>query len=334
MAEINIGGYYTLIDTIKMLAPGDASFLFCAQTLARKNPVVREAPILEANQALTHIGNRTSSLPTVAFRAINQGVTKSGHKEAQITEPMALMEAMSQIDIELCRLGPGSPEQVRQRIDAAHMEAMAQKLATTIFYGSLGTDPLSFNGFATRFASSTVYPNGDSSWWYNVQLAGGSGSDGTSIYVVEWGENKCHLIYPKGTQAGMEIRFLGEQLVLDADSKQFLAYITDLKWRCGIFIADERCVQRIANIEVSGASNIFDDDQLITALNRLPDAGENPATRIYVNRPIRTQMDIRVKDKNNVNYTNVNDAFGKPVLYFRGVPVQICDAITTEATIT
>jgi hypothetical protein len=45
-------------------------------------------------------------------------------------------------------------------------------------------------------------------------------------------------------------------------------------------------------------------------------------------------MDIRVKDKNNVNYREVADAFGKPVLYFRGVPVQVNDAIkNTESVV-
>jgi hypothetical protein len=40
-------------------------------------------------------------------------------------------------------------------------------------------------------------------------------------------------------------------------------------------------------------------------------------------------MDIRLKDKNNVNYTVTNDPFGKPVMYFRGIPVQVCDALNT-----
>lgn len=328
MAEISMG-YYTLVDLAKYLAPGDNDFLKVAQTLARKNPIVREAPIIEANQALTHIGNRQSALPTIAFRAINEGTTTTTHSEQQITEPMALMEAMSQVDIELCRLGPGTPAEVRQRIDAAHLEAMSQKLADTIFNGSLASDAKSFNGFKTRFNSLTYQPNGDSTWPYNVLNNSGSGADLCSIYAVEWGLNKCHLIYPKGTQAGVEIKFLGEQLVADSGgTKKFIAYVTDMKWRCGMFIPDERCVQRIANIESTGTTNIFDDDLLIQALNQLPDMGENPATRIYVNRTIRTQMDIRVKDKNNVNYVNVADAFGKPVLYFRGVPVQVCDALS------
>lgn len=331
MAEVDIGGVYTLVDLAKMLAPGDGSFLFCAETLARKNPIVREVPMLEANQLLTHVGNRYLSLPTVGFRAINKGVAKTTHKETQITEPMALLETMSQVDVELTRLGPGSPEQVRARIDAAHMEAMAQKLAYTIFYGNLVTDPLSFNGLTTRFNSLSTYPNGDSTWYLNVQGAGGSGGDTTSIWAIEWGVNKAHLIYPKGTQAGIQIKFLGEQLVSDG-TNQFIAYVTDMAWRCGIFINDERCLQRIANIEVAGETNIFNEDMLIRALNRLPDLGENPMTRIYCNRTIRTQMDIRVKDKNNVNYTSNADAFGKPMLFFRGVPVVVCDAlINTES---
>lgn len=335
MTEVNIGGFYTLADLARMMAPGDASFLFCAETLARENPIVREVPTLEANQLLTHIGNRQLSLPTVGFRGINQGISTTTHKEQQITEPMALMEAMSQVDVELTRLGPGSPEQVRQRIDAAHMEAMAQKLATTIFYGNLGDDELSFNGLATRFSSLSTYPNGDSSWYYNVVNAGGSGGDTTSIYMVEWGPNKAHLIYPKGTQAGLEVKFLGEQLVYDttaANSTKFIAYVTDLKWRCGLFIGDERCVQRLANIEVSGATNIFNEDDLITLINRLPKRGLDPMTRIYCNRNIATQMWIRLKDKGNMFYTSSRDAFGKPVLEFGTIPIVVCDAITSAET--
>jgi len=333
MSEVNIGGVYTLIDLAKMLDPNNGRLNFVAQVLARKNPIVREVPIMEANQILTHVGNRTSQLPTVYKRAINDGVLKSAHKEVPVTAPMSLFETMSQIDEEILRLAGGNAEGVRQRKDAAFIEAMAQSVADEIIYGSVGDDVLGFNGLATMFNSSTTYPNGDSTWYYNVQLAGGKGSDTTSIWAVEWGPEKAHLIYPKGTQAGLEINDLGKQLVSGVTaSTQFVAYVTQFKWRCGLYIQDERCVQRIANIESTGSSNTFDDDDLITALNRLPDMGENPSTRIYVNRTIRTQMDIKVKDKNNVNYMSVADAFGKPVLSFRGVPVQVCDGILNTET--
>jgi hypothetical protein len=330
MAENNIGGIYTLIDLVKMLNPNDGRLLFVAETLARKNPIVREVPIMEANQILAHVGSRQSSLPTVQKRAINDGVPKSTHKEIPVTAPMSLFETMSQIDEELLRLAGANAESYRQRKDAAFIEAMAQAVADEIFFGSLADDVLGFNGLATMFNSLSTYPNGDSSWFYNVLSGGGTGGC-TSIYAIEWGPEKAHLIYPKGTQAGIEINDLGKQLVSGVTaSTQFVAFVTQFKWRCGLYVQDERCVQRIANIERSGATNIFDDDQLIQALNQLPDMGENPATRIYCNRQIRTQMDIRVKDKNNVNYMNVTDAFGKPVMYFRGVPVQVCDALNAS----
>lgn len=331
MAENNIGSIYTLIDVVKDSTLNITEF---AAVLARKNPIVREAPMMEANQPLTHIGSRQNSLPTVQKRALNDGVPKSTHKEVPVTAPMSLFETMSQVDEELLRLAGASAPQFRARKDAAFAEAMAQSVAEEIFYGSIADDALGFNGLATLFNSSTTRPNGDSTWPYNVVLAGGSGSDGTSIYVVEWGMDKVHLIYPKGTVGGLEYQDLGKQLVAGVTSStEFVAYVSQFKWRCGLFVADQRCVQRIANIEVSGADNIFDDDQLLAVCNNLPDMGENPSTRIYVNRAIRTQMDIRVKDKNNVFYTNNADAFGRPVLAFRGIPVQVCDAITTETTI-
>lgn len=331
MAENNIGGIYTLVDLVKMINPNDGRMLFVAQTLARKNPIVREVPILEANQILQHVGSRQNSLPTVQKRAINDGVPKSTHKEIPVTAPMSLFETMSQIDEELLRLAGANAAAFRERKDAAFIEAMAQAVADEVFFGSLADDVLGFNGLATMFNSTTVYPNGDSSWYYNVLSGGGSGGDCTSIYAIEWGPEKAHLIYPKGTQAGIEINDLGKQLVTGVTaSTQFVAFVTQFKWRCGLYVQDERCVQRIANIERSGANNIFDDDQLITVLNQLPDMGENPNTRIYCNRQVRTQMDIRVKDKNNVNYSTNNDAFGKPVMYFRGVPVQVCDALNTS----
>jgi len=333
MTEVNIGGVYTLLDVLKMMDPSNTRLLFVAEVLSRKSPIIKEAPMMEANQALTHIGTRDTQLPTIGKRAINDGVAYAAHKEAQVTAPMSLFETMSKVDEEILRLAGANAAGVRQRKDAKFIEAMTQAVVEEIFYGSLADDDLGFNGLATLFASTTTYPNNDSTWYYNVLSGGGSGSDTTSIWIVEWGADKCHLIYPKGTQGGIEVDDLGKQLVSGVTaSTQYVAYVSQFKWRCGLFVADERCVQRIANVETTGSSNIFDDDDLITMINRLPDMGENPMTRIYVNRTIRTQMDIKVKDKNNVNYYADRDAFGKPVLYFRGIPVQVADQILNTET--
>jgi len=329
MAVHAIGSVYTLLDLLRIQDPSNGQLLFVAETLARRNPIVREVPILEANQALTHIGSRQSSLPTVQKRALNDGVPKSAHKEIPVTAPMSLFETMSQVDEEILRLAGGNAAGLRQRKDAAFIEAMAQAVADEIFFGSVADDVLGFNGLTTMFNSSTVYPNDDATWFYNVLLAGGAGGC-TSVWIVEWGPEKAHLVYPKNTQGGIEINDLGKQLVTGLTAgTEYVAYVTQFKWRVGLVVADERCVQRLANIERTGAANLWDDDDMITLLNRLPEMGENPNTRIYCNRAIRTQMDIRLKDKNNVNYTATADPFGIPVMRFRGVPVQVCDALNS-----
>jgi len=328
MAVHAIGGVYTLLDLLRAMDPGNGQLLYVAETLARRNPIVREVPIIEANQALTHIGSRQNSLPTVQKRAINDGVTKSAHKEIPVTAPMSLFECMSQVDEEILRLAGGNAAGLRQRKDAAFVEAMAQSVADEIFFGSVADDVLGFNGLTTMFNSTTVYPNDDATWFYNVLSAGGAGGC-TSVWIVEWGPEKAHLIYPKNTQGGIEITDLGKQLVSGTTAGEFVAYVTQFKWRCGLYVQDERCVQRLANIERTGAANLWNDDDMIDLLNRLPEMGESPNTRIYCNRAIRTQMDIRLKDKNNVNYTATADPFGIPVMRFRGVPVQVCDALNT-----
>jgi hypothetical protein len=332
-AGVDIGSVYTLVDLLKMMNPGDGNLVKVAETLARKNPIVKEVPIIEANQALVHMGGRQSGLPSVGKRAINDGAPFAAHKEVPVTAPMSLFEVFAKVDEETIRLAGANATQVRQRKDAAFVEAMTQALADEIIYGSVGDDPLGFNGLATMFDSSTVYPNGDSSWYYNVQLNGGGGSDTTSIWAIEWGPEKAHLIYPKDTTGGIEVNDLGLQLVDGVTSGTKLRmWVTQFKWRCGLFVQDERCVQRIANIETAGTDNIFNEDYLITALNRLPEGGENGLTRIYVNRTIKTQMEIRLKDKNNVYFRETEGLGGVPVLRFRNVPVQICDGITNAET--
>jgi hypothetical protein len=90
--------------------------------------------------------------------------------------------------------------------------------------------------------------------------------------------------------------------------------------RCGLVVRDPRSIGRVANIESSGTTNLFDEDNLITLLNNM---NTGPGTRIYVNETVLTQMQIRAKDKSNIYYTPGGNALsGEPPLYFQGVPIR------------
>lgn len=328
-------GYTTLMDVVNQYTSLDAkaAYIEAAKTLSRMKPLIAIMPMMPSNQIMSNIGSRDSYLPTPGTRQFNEGVAPTASHTTPFTDPICMVEDYSEVDLALWKI-QNDPNRWRMGKDQRKVEAMSQKAADLMWYGNVGTDPGAINGFMTRFNSLTTRPNGDSTWPYNVQNGGGSGSDTASVVVMQFGEGKISGIYPKNLPGGLSIEDLGRDTVNTntlASPKYMEALRTHFAWYFGITVEDERCFQRIANFEVSGTSNIFDDDALITAINNLPDGGMDPSTTIFVPRSIKTQMDIRAKDKNNVTY-GPNEVWGKSVTMFRGVPVMLDEMLDETET--
>jgi hypothetical protein len=323
MAEKEVRSQLTLIELAKRTNQGN--LLTIAEVMDESNAILKDGPWLEANQATGHLITRRNSLPGGTFRKLNAGIDAESSSTTQLTEPMSMLEAYSKVDEELVKLAP-DPITFRNGEDMAFVEGLAQSLADLVIYGNMGTYPERINGFATRY---------DSLSFANVYNGKGSGSDLTSLWIIQWDPVwGVHWIYPRGSKSmGIDAIDMGIELVLDSDSKPFRAYRTWFKSKCGIAIHDDRCVARYANIEtaVDAATNIFDEDIVIRMLRNLPHEGKGAV--IYGNRTILSQMDIRSKDKANVNYGTA-DIYGVPTTTFRGVPVRQVDAIlNTESAI-
>ena len=329
-------GYSTLMDVVNDYTSldGNAQFIYAANVLAKNKMFVRDMPMVASNQIMSNIGSRTSYLPTPGTRQFNKGVAPTASHNTPFNDPIAMVEDYSEVDKALWQI-QNDPNAWRQQKDAAKVEAMGQKAEDLIIYGSIATDPGAFNGLATRFNSLTTRPNGSSSWPYNVVSGGGSGGDTTSIFVVQWGPNKVYGIYPKNLPGGLQVEDLGECTInsgSEASPYYYQGFRSHFVWNLGLVVEDERCVQRYANIETSGSTNIFDDDKLIEILGNLPDGGAAPGTVIYVPRSIYTQLNIQAKDKNNVNYTPDN-VWGGNIVTFRGVPVRLAEGIDETETV-
>lgn len=309
----------TLVELAKRTNNGN--ILTIAEVLAQVNEIIQDAVWIESNQATSHVGTVRTHLPTGSWRRINAGVASEASSTRQVTEGMGMLESYSKVDCKLCAIAP-NPQQFRSDEDKAFIEGMGQNFVYTILYGNLSTDPEAFNGLATRYNLTSLA---------NVIGGGGTGSDTTSLWIIDWGPTACHLIYPKGSTTGLSHRDLGEQTVSDGAGGEYQAYRTHFKIDGGLFVHDDRCIQRIANIETSGAVNTLSDNDIIELLNQMPTAGGTGSTRIYVNRTLKTQFDILAKDKSNVNYTS-DTAFGKPVTNFRGVPVRLVEQILSTET--
>lgn len=313
----------TLVELTKRKDPsGNAAVI--AEVLARDNEILLDAPWLEANDTFSHMITRRAYLPTGSFRKLNAGIALEASRTVQVSETIGMLEAFSQCDADLADAAP-NPSAFRMQEASAFIEGMSQTLATKVIYGNSHTTPEEFTGLAYRMNDTDCN---------NVISAGGSGGDTTSIFGVQWGENRVFMIYPKGSpNYGIKHEDLGRKEVdvstTAGTHSLMMAYRDHFKVNCGLAVKDNRNIFRVANIEVSGTSNIFDPDDLIDLINQMPQRGAGLS--IYCNNKIYSQMDKMAMDKSNVLYS-VGDVFGVPTVKFRGFPVRKVDAIVNTET--
>lgn len=321
----------TLADWAKRLDPG-GKVPTIVELLSQSNEILEDMLWREGNLPTGHQTTLRTGLPTVAWRMLNQGVTPSKSTTAQQVVTAGMLEAWSEVDVALVKLN-GNEAAFRLSEARAFIEAMNQEMASTMFYGNSGLAPEEFMGLAPQFSSSLA-TNGS-----NVIKAGGSGSDNTSVWVVAWGEETVHGIFPKGSKAGLQHDDFGEETVevtTGVAGSRMRAFRERWKWDAGIVVKDWRYVVRIANIDASdlaGGSPADLLDLLENALEIIPNRLGKPV--IYMNRTVRRylrkQTRADVSTGGGITYENVD---GRPRYEFSGVPIRIVDAIlSTEATV-
>jgi hypothetical protein len=332
-------GMLTLADHAKRVDP-DGSTPDIAELLSNTNELLEDAVFIEGNLPTGHRVVIRTGLPTVYYRAINQGVPPSKSTTATVDEQIGMLEARSHIDTKLAMLS-GNTAAFRLSEDAPFLEAMNQTQATTLFYGNPATDPRGYLGIAPRYSSLSA-GNGP-----NIIDAGGTGTDNTSIYLVVWGEQTVFCPFPKGSQAGLKHRDLGEDDVLDAAGGYFRALKTLYQWDNGLVVKDWRYVVRIANIDVSdltgqtgtqaAAAATIIINLMARALDRIPNLNMGrPA--FYMSRTVHSMLRIAAmaKSGNVLAIQQGLNQFGNSTSWtqFDGVPLRKSDAIlATEARV-
>ena len=323
----------TLSDWAQRRDP-DGTVADIVEVLARTNEIIEDMMWVESNQATSHVSTIRSGYPSGTWRMFNYGVSQEKSRTVQISDGMGMLETYSKVDKALADLN-GDSAAFRFSEDKAFIEGLNQSFAETLFYGSK-LEPQKFVGFSPRY-NDTPQDTDDLLSTFNIIDAGGTGSDNTSIWLVVWGANTCHGIFPKGGNAGLLSRDLGEDTLFDENGNEYQGYRTHYKWDCGLTIRDWRYVTRIANIDVSdltkdasaGADLI---DLLIQMVERPPSLGMGRPV-IYCNRTIRSFLRRQIVNKDNV-YLNMDEVAGKMVLRFDEIPVRRVDAIlNTEAQV-
>ena len=312
MANIAVDGL-TLAEVAKRHDP-QGNLATIAEELEQDNEILQDAVWRESNDVWSNVTTRRASLPTGSWRKLNAGVASEKSDTVQVVDSIGILETWAKNDVDIIK-SFANPQQARNDEAMAFVEGLGQHIAATIVYGSTITTPEEFTGLAPRMD--------------DLDANGVCLNEGGS---VTWGPNTAHMLYPRNSIAGLSHEDMGIQIVQDGSSNDFRAYVDWFQWKCGFAVKRAKAIGRVANIESAGAANIFDEDTLITLLNRMI---TGPGTRIYVNETIMTQMEIRLKDKTNVNFTKVDGLAPGPVMMFKGHAIRQVDQILdTEAALT
>lgn len=322
----------TLSDWARSVDP-NGKIAKIVEILNKTNTILEDMIVLEGNLATGHKTTIRSGLPTVAWRLLNYGVQPSKARSVQVTDTCGMLEAYADVDKSLADLN-GNTAEFRLSQDVAFLEAMNQEMASTLFYGNTGTDPEKFLGLAPRY-NLTSAENGA-----NIIDGGGTGSDNTSIWLVVWGAETCHGIFPKEQITGLQHKDKGQVTLQDGQTPPgyYEGYRSHYKWDLGLTLRDWRYVVRIANVDISDltkdASGSSADliDLMIQALELIPSLSMGTPV-FYANKTITSYLRRQIRNDSNVNLTLDNVA-GKRVLSFDGVPVKKCEALlNTEAAV-
>lgn len=297
------------------------------ELMNKTNDIITDVQWLEGNQSDGHLTRIRTGLPEVYWRRLYQGTPPSKSQWSQVKESCGNLEAIMELDVEEIKLYEDRATAFRTSEGKPFSEAMRQKVAKTLFYGDSNKQPDEFNGLSMR------YPAKNSP---NVVDAKGTGSECTSLYLIAWGADTVHGLYPKGGMGGLAHEDLGKYMAHDEKGRKFQVVGDKYNWHCGLAVRDWRAVVRIANIPVAslearkGESGFIDLQKLtIVAKNKMPQ-GMRQTAIWYGNQDVLTALELQNSDAGNVQLQYGEFFASKAVPILHGRPIRQCDSIVTN----
>lgn len=325
----------TLLDVAKRLdANGKVDTI--VEILNLTNEVLADAVWIEGNLPTGHKTTIRTGIPTPTWRRLNYGVLPTKSTTAQVTDTCGMLEAYAEVDKALADLNSNTAE-FRLSEERPFIEGLNQEIVQTMFYGNDLIDEAEFTGFSARFNSSTAQS------YDNVVLQSGiDGSDNASIWLIVWGPLTAHMIYPKGSKAGLAIEDKGQVTLESAPGGptggRMEAYRTHYRWDAGLSVRDWRYVVRIQynqeDLTKDAATGPDLVDLMTDAVERIPSLAMGRPV-FYANRRAITYLRKQIKNAVKNSTLTMEDIAGKKVVAFDNIPVRRVDMLlNTEAAIT
>lgn len=295
---------------------------------------------MECNSGTKHTRGIRTGLPSVSWGALYEGIPQSKSTKQNVDDTTGFVEGLSSVDERVLELYAGNEAAIRAAEGSTFIEAMSQELVTALFYHNPATNARLPKGLGARFGVKATSGAGN-----QIVDAGGSGSDNTSIWFVEWGYDGLSVIYPKGAPAGIKRENKGQQRLTDASGNPFFAQEELFRAHVGFSLGDWQRIARVANIDVSDmqAGSVKLYDFLRKAYYKLKsrrtgkvmDQANPGRVAIYCNRDVLQALDALATNAGAAdNFTRLKygEIEGKEVLTYRGIPIRETDAILNTET--
>lgn len=320
----------TLLDVSKRLDP-DGKVARVVEILSQQNEIFDDMVWIEANQTTGHRTTIRSGLPTPTWRKLYGGVQPTKSRTVQVTDSIGMLEAYAEVDKALADLN-GNAAAYRLSEDMAHIEGMNQEFTSSLLYANEATAPEEFTGLAPRYNSTTAENARNIITDVAADAAPDGAAENSSMWLIVWGPNTIHGLYPKGSNAGLQVNDKGVVTVENVDGAGGRAemYRTHYRWDCGLCVRDWRYAVRIAfnkeDLVATAASGPNLVNLMSRALRRIPNLNMGrPA--FYANSDALDMIDLQSMNRSVMAFSNSDDAQGKMVTKFRQVPIRRVDAI-------
>ncbi len=323
--------YLTLADRFKRTENGKIAAEII-EMMTETNELLQDANALQCNDGSNHITTIRTGLPSAVFRNLYGYVPSSKSTTEQVKDVTGMLETYSIVDVDLVDKSE-NPKLFRLSESSAFIEAMNQKLQETVFYGNIKDNAAAFDGLAVRYGKKSTDAKKIGS---NIIDAGGSGSDNTSIWMITWGDLHTSLLYPQGSQAGVQHKDDGVLTETSSTGGKRKVYQDHFKMDVGLSVRDWRSTCRIANISVgnlgtTSAANL--ENLLNKAYYKVRRFAKTGKTCIYCNSTVLMYFEAQLKEKTNVNFT-MKEYLDENILHYKNIPIRECEQITcTEAAV-
>jgi hypothetical protein len=332
MAQETLGANYpTLMDVASRLDP-NGKIATIVEMLKQTNPILEDMVAIQANDTKVHTSTIRTGLPSATWRQFYGSVAPSKSKTAQVKDTIGMLEAYAEVDKRMAEQS-GDMNGFRLSESLAFLESMNQTMATTLFYGSEAVYPERFNGLAPRYAT---YSTTETNIGFNIvpyhDESAGSGSDIYDMFLVVWGPNTIHALYPKGSAAGFRMEDKGQQ-TKETSTGLYEVMRAHYMWDLGLCVRDWRYGVRVCNVDLSDIAAETTTSALLDAMDKayykIPsfDMGRAawycpPAILPYLQKQAATRAAAAL---------TLDFPSGKPVVRHLGVPIRPCQALVASS---